>query len=610
MSKKFNGHRCERRNLTDLVLGTGPTGKKRAKPKAKKRSKNFTTEPAVNKMEGGGPASPVDSLLGVLGRKGMPGYTSSGNMPVDTQALLGYVNAAQGRITGGMSPRDAANTNAYLMEQQMNHGLPATAQALYGTERKMVTGGPLGKEVIAGAMPMAPSSTAVAMPGMPQPVLDQSMIPDVTMRVRSAEEEAIYRDQLRRYLNTKRLATEQRYGGVLNTPQKFDLGGIPTNVTGLFDAVNQYAAEQGIDMNLDGGQKVLGQLGLSSNKNMLTNLAAGEAPSAVADHMKKGGLKNLAGSALGTLGSYFSQQSFDPAAAADPYRFYAQDNTSATIGDALTGASQGMKFGPFGALVGAGANVVFGRDKRAGAKDAFIAQNEDARLLQGETNSQQAADNSAMAYGSYNEQGNFMNPFGAMMRIGGKTDILDDPHNPYSRGYDPSLVTQSGSIRQVNDLLSGLTGYGRPIDSPVPGGMGMRNAAGYQAYGDVMRLDRKRAEAQQQQEQELQMMEYMRESYPGVNRLAMGGRPDYETEKNEVILASPGDKPIAITGNSYKQLSNNLFKGRGPSHEQGGIPTKGATEPFVDSGGNYQDSPYVFSDAYKIDPTEILSMLS
>ena len=56
MSKKFNGHRCERRNLTDLVLGTGPTGKKRSKPKAKKRSKNYTTEPAANRMDMGGPA--------------------------------------------------------------------------------------------------------------------------------------------------------------------------------------------------------------------------------------------------------------------------------------------------------------------------------------------------------------------------------------------------------------------------------------------------------------------------------------------------------------------------------------------------------------------------
>ncbi len=53
--KKFNGHRCERRNLTDLVLGTGPDGTKRAQPKAKKRPKNYTKEPEVNKMNYGGP---------------------------------------------------------------------------------------------------------------------------------------------------------------------------------------------------------------------------------------------------------------------------------------------------------------------------------------------------------------------------------------------------------------------------------------------------------------------------------------------------------------------------------------------------------------------------
>ena len=52
--KKFNGHRCERRNLTDLVLGTGPDGKRRAQPKARKRPKNYTQEPAANKKYLGG----------------------------------------------------------------------------------------------------------------------------------------------------------------------------------------------------------------------------------------------------------------------------------------------------------------------------------------------------------------------------------------------------------------------------------------------------------------------------------------------------------------------------------------------------------------------------
>ena len=54
MAKKFNGHRCERRNLTDLVLGTGPDGKKRAKPKAKSRPKNFFEPGGPTGGEGGG----------------------------------------------------------------------------------------------------------------------------------------------------------------------------------------------------------------------------------------------------------------------------------------------------------------------------------------------------------------------------------------------------------------------------------------------------------------------------------------------------------------------------------------------------------------------------
>ena len=63
--KKFNGHRCERRNLTDLVLGTGPDGKKRPKPKAKKRPKNFTLEPARNKRYLGVPYIDYNQMLGL-----------------------------------------------------------------------------------------------------------------------------------------------------------------------------------------------------------------------------------------------------------------------------------------------------------------------------------------------------------------------------------------------------------------------------------------------------------------------------------------------------------------------------------------------------------------
>jgi len=89
------------------------------------------------------------------------------------------------------------------------------------------------------------------------------------------------------------------------------------------------------------------------------------------------------------------------------------------------------------------------------------------------------------------------------------------------------------------------------------------------------------------------------------------GQPDYETEKNEVILASPNDPPVAMGQGGYNRISKNLYRANGPSHEMGGVPTKGATEPFVDAQGQEHDSPYVFSDApeMRFDASDILSMI-
>lgn len=531
MSKKFNGHRCERRNLTDLVLGTGPTGKKRSKPKAKKRPKNFAQEPAVNKMTHGG----------------------------------------------------------------SSHGGALTPLA------------------------MAPSSTAVVVPGMPQPVLDQSMVPDVTVRMRSPEEEAIYRDQVRRYLNASRSATEQRYGGVpkaelglatqgipglgniFNTLDRYANppavpGDMPDNAASAFNdyymnadpstriGIHEYAQarpdqmpyvrlkndgerimwsssaispemhdelydartrdeayaqygnqfQQGMaptqrdlsyepeyqmnmgsqepgdpsDPNFTGANtrtsfdpsgllKFAGKLG---QKNAMKGLSASQVPGAMAEFNKKMGKLNLAGTAMGSLGSFLNQQAQGEAGPMDQFRYNAPDGTMATAGDILSGAGRFAQFGPAGMIGGAVYGAIAGKKRRENAAEAWQEGFDERNDAMASANAAAAYDSSDRAYAGYADEGNF----------------------------------------------------------------------------------------------------YM----------TMGGSPDYETEKNEVILASPGDKPIAMTGNSYKKLSTNLYKGRGPSHEHGGIPTKGATEPFVDSGGNYQDSPYVFSDAYKIDPTEFLSMLS
>ena len=90
------------------------------------------------------------------------------------------------------------------------------------------------------------------------------------------------------------------------------------------------------------------------------------------------------------------------------------------------------------------------------------------------------------------------------------------------------------------------------------------------------------------------------------------GQPDYETEGGEVMLASPGDAPVAVGNGNYKQVASNLYQAEGPGHEAGGIATQGATEPFMDASGQSHDSPYVFSDSddMMFDATDILKLIS
>jgi hypothetical protein len=90
------------------------------------------------------------------------------------------------------------------------------------------------------------------------------------------------------------------------------------------------------------------------------------------------------------------------------------------------------------------------------------------------------------------------------------------------------------------------------------------------------------------------------------------GQAEYETEGGEVMLASPGDAPVAVGNGNYKQVSSNLYQAEGPEHEGGGIATQGATEPFMDASGQSHDSPYVFSDSEDMtfDATDILKLIS
>ena len=382
--KKFNGHRCERRNLTDLLLdGRGPDGKKRAQPKAKKRPKNFTTEPAANKRYTGGPASPVESLLDVLAMQSSPGYTQAAgsNMDAGTQALMQYTKAAQGRILEPMTDKQKAETNYALAQEELRLGLPQYAQGLYAFEQ------------------------------------------------RSAEDRG------------------------------FELGGLT---------------------------------------DVFKNIAPGKLPDLLAELAGKAGKANLLATAAGSLGSVLENS-----APESPLADYTAEEG---IGAALRGATNplAIALGPFGMLGGAAISALMGKQANDAARTRYINQLDETKGEQAEIEEDRARNFSRQVLSTYDQQG----------------------------------VT--GSFYRK------------------------------------------------------------------------GGPVDYETEGGEYIMGHGGDSPVSVGQGEYIQKSNNLFLAKGPRHKNGGVPTRGATEPYVDQMGQVQDSPYVFSDAkeMKFDATDILSMIS
>lgn len=100
-----------------------------------------------------------------------------------------------------------------------------------------------------------------------------------------------------------------------------------------------------------------------------------------------------------------------------------------------------------------------------------------------------------------------------------------------------------------------------------------------------------------------------------ISTMAAGGSTnaaEYETEGGEVMLASPADAPVATEQGRYDKIATNLYKAEGPRHEQGGVPTAGATQSFRDASGQIHNAPYVYSDSpdMMMDPTEILKLIS
>jgi hypothetical protein len=178
-----------------------------------------------------------------------------------------------------------------------------------------------------------------------------------------------------------------------------------------------------------------------------------------------------------------------------------------------------------------------------------------------------------------------------------------------------------------NDAMGGmLSGVGSGMAfGPVGAAIGAVGGLGKSIFSHLQDQSLYEQQRQEYRDDQIKMAESMvpqmnamgyanYNQYGAPSTFAYGGntQPDYETEKSEVILSSPYDRPIAMRGGSYRQLSNNLFKANGRSHANGGIPTKGATQQFVDNGGRQHQSPYVFSDSkdMRFDAANILKMIS
>ena len=649
--KKFNGHRCERRNLTDLVLGTGPDGKPRPKPKAKKRPKKFTKEPAANKKVTGGPVSPMDSLLGVISNYGLPGYTRSGNMSVEDQALMQYINAAQGRLTEGMSPGDAANLGMDLMRQKMDQGLRATAQSLYGQERSMGMGQPSPNTTPAAIPNMNPGAISDPLAGIQEIDMEEENFPlDFT-------QSSLRRDR-RQFDRAQKIADRQAAKAATTG------GATPGQEPGkLAEMLGDDAKASAISA---GGQ-ALGELFTGLDKNASdpgAKYGVGEGFGAAISGatnplaMAFGPVGMGVGAALGFGASVFKHKKekdeferlqeearderiANETAAAQSFsdqvlqtysqegvggglyayyggsvnRFYTGGPTEPPA--VMPGMEQYESFQNLNPeLAGAVANMPERNDRLTNFSDAELRRNEQMQA------DRVAADNLQKAKDVAGNVAQFhmdkpLDALGMDLAILGQVPVVGEVADLANAGISGTRALYNTAVgdtakAQEQAVLASLSAASAiPFFGNVAGvsrvakgadtlatGMNVGKAAHHVAHGahDIERavIAGKGVKAA---------------TYEGKE---MGGPVDYETEKSEVILASPNDPPVAVGQGKYTQVSENLYRAKGPSHKHGGIPTRGATEPFVDNTGTYNNSPYVFSDAkeMRFDPSEILSMIA
>lgn len=445
MSKKFNGHRCERRNLTDLVLGTGPTGARRSTPKANSRPRNYTTEPAVNKKIFGGDNS-KEKLTRLAKGAGL--------------MTLGAVGGPAGMVLANLLSQRSQDFQA------------------------------------------DPAVTPVA-PVQAEP--KQSTVLTTDQKTAQLSEDGIPDESINMYGDTTAVQKMQ-FGGMPDMQMQEVLAALAQleesedpNAQNIVSQVTQ--DPQRLKQLLE---KIKGAGGIEALQG-----APGTLPEKLNKFLGKQGGLNLVSAGGQALGSFITQNADS---VTDPRKDFSGQEA---VGGAISGAFNplAMAFGPVGMGVGAlvGAGKQFFDHKKE--QDAFNTQMAEEKLQRARMGAESAQQFSNQVLSTYDQTG-----------LGG--------------GF------------------------------------------------------------------------YARKGGP-VDKFYHGGQVDYETEKNEVILASPNDPPVAMGQGGYNKLSANLYKGNGPSHEMGGIPTRGATEPFVDAGGQKQDSPYVFSDAkeMRFDASDILSMI-
>lgn len=677
--KKFNGHRCERRNLTDLLLGTGPTGKKRAQPKAKKRSKNYSTEPAVNQMSGGGPINAEDAQfqewLAATSQQYYPEYSGEAIGSQDFYKMVSGHTDKQ-KYPSGMAINPSLlpqNMSQRYMSQPFGSASPGAkrmtmsdayqaAEERYNTNRateqlymdwlsrqkqgpsapqRQVTVSDDGRSFTVSG---TPSQMNLGGPAIDPAILArlqaaQAYTPDYSSQVAPSNDRltSYTEDQLRAYENNV-------YADEAGEQMK-NIG------TGLSNA-GRYALNNPLDATQVGlGALAIGADAIPVGGNIIS--AGADAANALIS-TGRSRYYNLQGDS--SKAAFYGGMAVLDAAAAVPGAGNAAGATKigALINKgfhAAHPASKAVTVGKGGNMLGEGATYHptpqmtyggLGTPKYYAYGDALDQEYAQMQTAGQPMNPQAMDPNLMQRFQQFLQLPNMQNldpgqvpaAMNEMAKKQGQISAASGIASTAGSMLSNSELAQQDSgmgtaTTAVGGALSGA-GAALPYAAMIPGVAPFAAVAGAM-YGVYKKKDAefKKDRAIQEQlaeENELRLdntldySRYVKNTYDDAGQTVnsymaeYGGatEPDYETEKSEVILAGMGDKPIAMGQGKYKRMSQNIYKADGPSHEHGGIPTKGATMPFVDSVGDTHDSPYVFSDSkdMRFDATNILKMIS